>query len=94
MCRHALDKHDEDGVCKHDCDECAQTGFQIDARVSPDLTEADVVALVGYIDQDFSTIEHRDAEILLGKVAFHLFGRTLEDLLKAADAAEGGEAGR
>jgi hypothetical protein len=83
VCKHAFDKHDEDGTCKHDCDSCADSGFRLDARSSPELTEADVVALLGYIDRDYTSIQEQTrAENILGKVAFQIFGRSLNDLRK------------
>jgi hypothetical protein len=93
VCKHAFDKHDEDGVCKHDCDPCAESGFRLDARSSPELTEAEVVALLGYIDRDYASIQEQTrAENILGKVAFQLFGRSLDDLRKRQQ--QGGEVAR
>lgn len=86
VCKHALDKHDEDGVCKHDCDVCEAFGFQLDARVSPELTEADIVGLLGCIDRDFTLGEQRAAEIVIGKAAFQLFGQSLNDLVEQQQA--------
>lgn len=83
VCKHALDRHDEDGTCKYDCDPCAESGFRFDARSSPELTEPEVVALLSYIDREYASIQDQTrAEIIIGKVAFQIFGRSLDDLRK------------
>lgn len=83
VCKHAFDKHDEDGTCKHDCDPCAENGFRLDARSSPELTEAEVVVLLDCIDRDYASIQEQTrVENIIGKVAFQVFGRSLDDLRK------------
>jgi hypothetical protein len=81
VCKHAFDKHDDDGECGHDCDACAANGFRLDARSSPELTEADVIALLSCFDQDDAELcELVRVEIILGKVAFQIFGLSLDKL--------------
>ena len=89
VCKHAFDKHDEDTTCKHDCEACEAHGFRLDARSSPELTEAEVVGLLDYIDREYASIQDQArAEIILGKIAFQLFGRRLDDLVKQQQSKE------
>ena len=86
VCKHAFDKHDEDGACKHDCESCEESGFRLDARSSPELTEAEVLDLLSYIDPILDEcVDRKRFESILGKVAFQVFGRSLDDLRKRQD---------
>jgi len=81
VCKHALDKHDEDGLCKHDCEACEEKGFRLDPRASPELTEGDLVEVLMALDRDNRTSDEvRRLEIALDKVSHQVFGHSLDEL--------------